>query len=235
LGCFPYDRENQSANQVRQFVDSKLMDFHLSLDNSKFVVSDNENKMKSSFKDACIRIGCAIHYVNKQLEHCFTTEVIDKVPVKCEIAQQMFAHIRTIVSHTRRAHKQSKLSRKLQSYSDTRFNGAFYTMNVFLLVFDELVGVLDRTFMNNYELIDKDLLSYICTFLKPFDEILEQFSADTKPTIYKVLPFKQYLLNQCKIHPDDHDDIQQIKTFLGIVLIAKALIFSTNFIQNRNI
>lgn len=28
LGCFPYDRENQSANQVRQFIDSKLMEYH---------------------------------------------------------------------------------------------------------------------------------------------------------------------------------------------------------------
>jgi len=221
LGCFPYDRDNQTANQVRQFVDAKLMEFHLSLDNSKFVVSDNENKMKSAFKDSCVRIGCSIHYINKQLEHCFTTDVVDKAPVKCDIVQQMFAHIRKVVTHTRRTHKQSKLSRKLQSYSDTRFNGAFFTMEVFLVVFDELPGVLDRTLMNEYESIDKDLLSYICLFLKPFDEVLEQFSSDTKPTIYKVLPFKQYLLNHCKIHPDDHDGIQQVKTFLGIILILK--------------
>ncbi|CAF0927295.1 unnamed protein product [Rotaria sp. Silwood1] len=162
LGCFPYDRDNQTASQIRQFVDN----------------------------------------------------VIDKVPVKCEIAQEMFVHVRKIVSHTRRTHKQTKLSRKLQSYCDTRFNGAFLTMDVFLLVFDELPGVLERALMNDYESIDKDLLSCICLFLKPFEEVIEQFSSDTKPTIYKVLPFKQYLLNHCKIHPDDHDGIQQVKTFL---------------------
>ncbi len=217
MGCFPYDRENQTANQIRQFVDSKLMEFHLNLDDDKFIVSDNENKMKSAFKDTCTRIGCAIHYVNKQLEHSFTSEIIDKVPVKCEIGQQMFRIIRNIVSHTRRAHKQSKLSRKLQSYSDTRFNGAFHTMNVFLIVFDELATILDRSFLNDYESIDKDLLSFICMFLKPFDEIINQFSSDSKPTIYKVLPFKEYLLNHCKPHPDDHDGIQQIKTFLSNV------------------
>lgn len=166
--------------------------------------------MKSAFKEPCIRIGCAIHYVNKQLDHCFTTDIIDKVPVKCDIAQQMFSHVRRIVSYTRRSHKQLKLSRKLQSYSDTRFNGAFYTMDVFLLVFDELLGVLDRNLMNSYELIDKDLLSSICVFLKPFDEVIQHFISDTKPTIYKVLPFKQYLLNHCKIHPDDHDGIRQM-------------------------
>jgi len=84
------------------------MDFHLSLDNSKFVILDNENKMKSAFKDGCTRIGCVIHYVNKQMEHSFTTDIIDKVPVQCEIVQEMFTHIRKIASHTIQAHKQSK-------------------------------------------------------------------------------------------------------------------------------
>ena len=94
--------------------------------------------MKSSFTDGCTRIGCRIHYVNKSLEHSFTSEIINKIPVKCELVQSIFTNIRKIMSHTRHPHKQSKFSRKLQSYSDTRFNGAFYTMNIFLLVFDEL-------------------------------------------------------------------------------------------------
>ena len=125
LGCFPYDREDQTSNQIRNFIDTKLMDFHLSLDNSKFVVSANENKMKSSFKDGCARIGCTIHCVNKQVEHSFTSEIIDNIPVKCEIVQSMFANMRKIVSHTRQAHKQSKLSRKLQFYSDTLVQWCF--------------------------------------------------------------------------------------------------------------
>ncbi|CAF4717637.1 unnamed protein product, partial [Rotaria sp. Silwood2] len=54
-----------------------------------------------------------------------------------------------------------------------------------------------------------------CLFLRPFEEVIEQFSCDTKPTIYKVLPLRQYLLNHCKIDPDDHDGIQQIKRFLA--------------------
>ncbi|CAM4950245.1 unnamed protein product [Rotaria socialis] len=158
LGCYPYDRDNQTSTQIRQFVDSKLMEYNLSLNNNKFVVTDNENKMKSSFKDSCTRIGCSIHYMNKQLEHCFITNTIEKMPVNCDLAQEMFGYIRKIVSHMRRTHKQTKLPRKLQSYSDTRFNGAFYTMNMFLMVFDDLAGVLDRTFLADYMLIDKDLL-----------------------------------------------------------------------------
>jgi hypothetical protein len=72
-------------------------------------------------------------YLNKQLQHCFTTDVIENVSVNCEIVQQMFSSIRQTVSHMRRAHKQAKLSQKLQSYSDTRLNGAFHTMNVFFI------------------------------------------------------------------------------------------------------
>jgi hypothetical protein len=62
LGCYPYDRENHTSNQVRQFVDSKLIEYHLSLDDGKFVICDNENKIKSSFKYLCTRVGCSIHY-----------------------------------------------------------------------------------------------------------------------------------------------------------------------------
>ncbi|CAF4158432.1 unnamed protein product [Adineta steineri] len=67
--------------------------------------------------------------------------------------------------------------------------------------------------MNNYELIDKNFLDSICGFLKEFDQGILHLSSDTKPTIYLVIPFKQYLLNHCKIHPNDQDAIQQIKIF----------------------
>ena len=184
------------------------------------MVLDNENRMKSFFKDGYTRIGCRIHYVNKSLEHSFTSEIISKIPVKCKLVQSIFANIRKIISHTRHPHKQSKFSRKLQSYSDTGFNDAFYTMNVFLLAFDELVGVWESNVMNNYGLIDKDLLTgvWFC-FLQELDQAIVHLSSDTKSTIYQVLPFRQYLLNHCKIHPDDHDSIQQIKIFLSVVLV----------------
>ncbi|CAF1366193.1 unnamed protein product [Rotaria sordida] len=129
----------------------------------------------------------------------------------------MFDYIRKIVSHIR-IHKQSKLPRKLQSYSDTRFNGAFRTMNVFLTVFDDLAGILDRTFLDDYTLIDKDLLEYICSFLAPFEEVIEGLSCDKKPTIYKVLPLRQYFINQCTRCQDVWvlQDIHYITTLLHL-------------------
>ncbi|CAF4216440.1 unnamed protein product, partial [Rotaria magnacalcarata] len=95
------------------------------------------------------------------------------------------------------------------------FNGAFLTMNVFLTLFDDLAGVLDRTFLDDYMLIDKDLLENVCSFLGPFEEVINELSCDKKPTIYKVLPLRQCLINQCTIRQDDHDGIRQIKTFLS--------------------
>ncbi|CAF1677362.1 unnamed protein product [Rotaria magnacalcarata] len=216
LGCYPYDHENHNASQIRQFVDSKLTEYGLILDNQKFVVTDNENRMKAAFKDSCCRVGCAIHYVNKQLEHTFTTKEINKIKVNCDIVQQMFSNIRKIVAHVTRSHKQCKLSHKLQSYSETRFNGAFVTMDIFLLVFDELISVMDLNFINYYLSIDKELLECVCCFLKIFEQTIEELSKDTEPTIYKVLPLREYLLNHCQVNADDYDGLKEIKIFLKL-------------------
>ena len=91
----------------------------------------------------------------------------------------MFDHIRKIVSHMRRTQQQSKLPRQLQSSSDTRLNGAFHTMNAFLTVFDDLAGVLDRIFLDDYVLIDKDLLKYVCLFLDPFEEVISSIKVES--------------------------------------------------------
>ncbi|CAF1035461.1 unnamed protein product [Rotaria magnacalcarata] len=198
LGCYPYDRDNQSSSQLQQFVDAKLLEFDLSVENSKFVATDNENKMKSCFKDPCIRIGCSIHYLSKQLEHCFTSVTLEKIP-------------------------QSKSPRTFQSYPDNRFNGAFPTMNVFLTLSNDLAGVLDRTFLDDYMLMDKDLLEHVRSFLGPFEELINELSCDKKPTVYKVLPLRQCLINRCTIHQNDHDGIRQMKTFLSNTIIEKLL------------
>lgn len=102
LVCYPYDRENQSSNQIKQFIDAKLLEYNTLLENNKFVVIDNENKIKSCFKKSCRRIGCAIHYLNKQLEHCFNCNTLEKTPIKCDLVQEIFNYLRKIVSCMRR-------------------------------------------------------------------------------------------------------------------------------------
>lgn len=235
LGCYPYDRESQSANQIRLFVENKLSEYKLKLNNQTFIVTDNENRMKSAFKDPCTRVGCSIHYLNKQLEHAFTTKEIDKIKVNCDLAQEMFTNIRKIISHVTKSHKQCQLSQKLVSYSETRFSGAFLSMDIFLQVFDQIIGVLDSNFITCYLSINKELLECICSFLKVFDKVIEELSQDTVPTIHKVLPLREYLLKHCQVNDDDHDGIKELKLFLGMLLMEKTLIrsMSREFLESE--
>ncbi|CAF4515924.1 unnamed protein product [Rotaria sp. Silwood2] len=167
LGCFPYDADNHSAPHLREFIIKKLEEFKLKLDLSKYVVSDNEPKMLATFRGYCIRVGCADHYLNKQLQHAFESEqlhvnknVVEKVD--CDIVQNMFNQIKKVVCHIRRSHQQQTLSKKVVSYSDTRFNGALMMMDNFAGLFFELPSALvNSNFMMNYNLIEKDLLDCV--------------------------------------------------------------------------
>ncbi len=214
LGCYPYELESHSAINTRKFVESKLAEYKLELNDDIYVVSDNEPKMVATFKSKCQRIGCSVHYINKQLEHAFTKKEIDKLPVACGFVQELFDRVKGLVAHLKRSHKQTKMSKRVQTYSETRFNGAYHMLHVFLEIFDELAVILDTSYLNEYLILDRDLLEQICLFLKVFDDIIEQLSDDKKPTIYKVLPFRQRLFNECEIKPDDHDGLKELKVFL---------------------
>ncbi|CAF4557208.1 unnamed protein product, partial [Didymodactylos carnosus] len=133
LGCFPYETESHSAPHLREFIIKKLEEFKLKLNLTKYVVIDNEPKMIATFRDHCIRVGCAHHYLNKQLQHAFESQqlhvyknVVEKV--NCDIVQNLFNQIKKVVCHIRRSHQQQSLSKKVVSYSETRFNGALMMM-----------------------------------------------------------------------------------------------------------
>ncbi len=72
LCCRAYDLTDATAPNVRRFVDQVLSEFGLKLTADQFVVSDNEPKMKCSFRENTTRIGCSCHYLNKILEKSFT-------------------------------------------------------------------------------------------------------------------------------------------------------------------
>jgi hypothetical protein len=76
LGCFPYNAASHSAQHLREFVNNILEEYKIQLDSTKFVVTDNEPKMLSAFREQCSRIGCADHYLNKQLQHAFLSDKI---------------------------------------------------------------------------------------------------------------------------------------------------------------
>ena len=53
----------------------KLNEYKSHLDNTEYVVTDNEAKMLSAFREGCTRIGCSDHYLNRQLKHAFEIHV----------------------------------------------------------------------------------------------------------------------------------------------------------------
>ena len=87
---------------------------------------------------------------------------------------------------------------------------------VFLDVFNELVTILDSKLLGNYSKIDKDLLNDVCEFLLPFDTVLQTLSDNKRPTLHRVLPFKQFLINKCVINDDDKEGLRRVKAFLSM-------------------
>ncbi len=216
LGCYPYDMENKRAPTVRAYIDEILNGFGLKLDKEKFVMSDNEPAMRCTFSLNCKRIGCSSHYVNKQLQHTFTSKEVDKEPVNCELAQNMFHDIKHIAATVRRMHKQQNLSKKLILYADTRFSGANEMLVVFNEVFDELADLLDSRLLLTYAIIDKNLLDDICKFLSTFDTAFEILSDNKRPTLHRVLRLKHILINKCHINGEDSEGLKQVKYFLSM-------------------
>ncbi|CAF3987750.1 unnamed protein product [Rotaria sp. Silwood2] len=221
LGCYVYDAPSHLATHFRAFVNSKLQEYNLQLNSSKFVVSDNEVKMIDAFRDNCTRIGCSDHYLNKQLQHAFESTEIhlnkNKIEsVNCATAQNVFLQVKKIVTNVRRSHRQQQLSMELQIYSKTRFNGAMTMLNIFRKVFYELPLVLTNTkSMENYNLIDKKSLDDICHLLEPFEEVIEALSEDHQPTLHQVIPLRQCLINKCESTEEDSTAVAELKLFLG--------------------
>ena len=88
-------------------------------------------------------------------------------------------------------------------------------LQVFLSVFDELTAILDNKLLSICSKMDKDLLKDIREFLLPFDTVLDTLSDNERPTLHRVLPFKQFLINKCEVNDDDDEGIKNLKLFLG--------------------
>ncbi|CAF3281405.1 unnamed protein product [Rotaria sp. Silwood2] len=208
LCCKPYTLENQTALNIRKFIDELLLEYGLSLNTNSFIITDNEPKMIAALRGAN-RVGCSDHYINKILEHSFTLSKSGCVEVV-----QTFDVVKSLVANFRRSHRQINLSRKLQTYSSTRFSGAYYMMNVFNLTYNELIDTFSGSNYNDFESIDQDLLSHICDFLRVFDDVIKTLNDETQPTLHKVIPLRMALNNHCAPKADDSLSIIKLKEFL---------------------
>ncbi|CAF4413132.1 unnamed protein product, partial [Rotaria socialis] len=98
------------AQYLREFVNKVLAEYKLVLGTTKFAVTDNEAKMLAAFREQCCRIGCADHYLNKQLQHAFQSEKIHSnkstfEAVGCELAQTVFGDIASNVLQNNNANR----------------------------------------------------------------------------------------------------------------------------------
>ncbi|CAF3817810.1 unnamed protein product [Rotaria magnacalcarata] len=209
LACKPYDLPNQSADNIRLFTDSILESYGLVLDKVKYVVSDNENKMRASFRSNIVRIGCATHFINKIIEHALCKPNID-----CDAIQQLFNDIHDIVVYLRSCHDQSKLSKKLQLFSKTRWNSSYEMISSFIDVFPELNCVVtDKDRKSILARIDFDELLAFAKYLKHFVDVTELLSSENTPTIHLVLLFKHRLINLSKPNENDPESLQKFKKY----------------------
>ncbi|CAF1398655.1 unnamed protein product, partial [Didymodactylos carnosus] len=135
-----------------------------------------------------------------------------------------------ICTHVRRTHRQIKLKRKLQLYS-TRFNRAFYMLNVFDKVYVDVGGVINNNYMDYLSRIDKNLLEELCGFLVVFDQAIDQLSEEEQPTIHKVLPIRQLLLNHCEINSQDSSSLHELKIFLSERIKSAWILQNQHFIS----
>ncbi|CAF4165076.1 unnamed protein product [Rotaria sordida] len=186
LGCKPYTLANQTAPNIRKFIDDLLADYNLSLNPNSFIVSDNEPKMLAALRGAN-RVGCSDHYLNKILEHSFTAPNSDCVQVI-----QVFDIIKTLVANFRRSHRQ----------------------DVFNIAYNELIDTFCGSHYHDFESIDKDLLQKICEFLQPFDETITILSDESQPTLHKVIPLRKFLIEHCVLKQEDLSGIKKLKQFL---------------------
>jgi hypothetical protein len=162
LACKPFDLPSQTADNVRLFTNSILESYGLPLNHVKYVVCDNENKMRASFRSDIIRIGCSAHFINKIIEHSLCIPNPD-----CEDIQRLFNNIYDIVVHLRSSHYQCKLSVKLQLFTKIRWSSAYNMLSSFIDVYPELnVVINDKARKSALAGIDFDELICFAKYLK---------------------------------------------------------------------
>ncbi|CAF4609023.1 unnamed protein product, partial [Rotaria sp. Silwood2] len=209
LACKPFDLPSQTADNVRLFTDSILESYNLPLNHVKYVVCDNENKMRASFRYDINRIGCSAHFINKIIEHSLCIPNPD-----CEDIQRLFNSIHDLVVYLRSSHNQCKLSVKLQLFCKIKWNSAYSMLSSFINVYPELNMVInDKAQKLTFAQIDFDELISFAKYLKYFVDVTEMLSAEKTPTISLVLPLKQRLINISKPNPTDPESIMKFKKY----------------------
>ena len=85
----------------------------------------------------------------------------------------------------------------------------------FLRLYDQLPSVLDPKHLTDFTSVNEELLKQICSFLTQFDDVINELSDDKRPTLYRVIPLRRFLIDKCAVDYDDLSGLQTLKRFLG--------------------
>jgi hypothetical protein len=76
------------------------------------------------------------------------------------------------------------------------------------------VDVFSGCHYDDFESLDKDLLSQLCSFLELFDQVITTLSDETQPTLHQVIPLRIILMDHCAPKGEDSSNIKKLKQFL---------------------
>ncbi|CAF4455354.1 unnamed protein product, partial [Rotaria magnacalcarata] len=125
------------------------------------------------------------------------TTIIDhalsKPDIDCDDIQKLFDNVLNIITYIRRSHNQSKLSKKLQIFSETRWNSAYDMICSFIEVYPQLNDIL--TDKKQREILVRIDFNDLLTFAKYFVDVTELLNVKKTPTIRLVMPLKERLID----------------------------------------
>ncbi|CAF3356723.1 unnamed protein product [Rotaria socialis] len=120
---------------TEKYSDNLLHDYGLSLNTNSFIVSDNEPKMLAALRGVN-RVGCSDHYINKALEHAFTSPK----SIRVEVIQVFDTNVFNIT-----------YNELVDAFSGSHYNDfesldkdLLYQLYEFLRSFDEVITTLSE-------------------------------------------------------------------------------------------
>ena len=75
-----------------------------------------------------------------------------------------------------------------------------------------------QKFFAHTRLLIEEFYNKLYDFISVFDEVIDKLSDDSRPTLHRVIPLRQHLINLCSIsdNDNDNDNLIHLKKFIDI-------------------
>lgn len=162
----------------------------------KFNVSSYELKRYATFiSDRGPNLYAALKDFNRL--NCYAHLINNLVNSICEVdeAKKIISKASKLVRYFKSSSLNSKLSKTLKSYSETRFNTVFYTLQSVYEMYCEIVSLLGEKekldpqtqLLQKITCLPKSKLKEICDFLEPFMKLSLEIEGEKYHTLFRVV------------------------------------------------